>query len=110
MGTVDRRRLMYMIREVFRAQRGKAPEIIAIFQTLHQVMMAQAGFSQGKIYADMSGPMDTVIYEFEAESLDQFFKLERGFFVNPDTATQQWIAALNGGTVEGRREIYEVIV
>jgi len=63
-GTVDRRRLMYMIREVFRAQRGKAPELIAIFQTLDQVMMAQAGFSQGKIYADMSGPMDTVIYEF----------------------------------------------
>ena len=101
---------MYMIRNVFRAQRGKAPELIAIFQTLNQLMMAQAGFSQGKIYADMSGPMDTVIYEFEAESLDQFFKLERGFFVNPDVATQQLIAAINGGAVEGRREIYEVIV
>jgi hypothetical protein len=51
-----------------------------------------------------------VIWEFEAESLDQFFTLERGFFVNPDTATQQVIAAMNGGAVEGRREIYEVIV
>jgi hypothetical protein len=68
-------------------------------------MMAQAGFSQGKIYADMSGPMDTVVWEFEAESLDRFFTLERGFFVNPDAATQQLIAAM-----EGRREIYEVIV
>ena len=58
----------------------------------------------------MSGSMDTVIWEFEAESLDQFFKLERGFFVNPDTATQQLIAALNGGAVEGRREIYEVVM
>ena len=48
---------MYMIREVFRAQRGKAPALIAVFKTLNQVMMAQAGFSQGKIYADMSGPM-----------------------------------------------------
>jgi hypothetical protein len=101
---------MYMIREVFRAQRGKAPELIAVFQTLNQVLMAQAGFTQGKIYADMSGPMDTVIWEFEAESLDQFFTLERGFFVNPDTATQQVIATMNGGAVEGRREIYEVIV
>ena len=63
-----------------------------------------------KIYADMSGPMDTIIWEFEAESLDQFFQLERGFFVHPDTATQQVIAAMNGGAVEGRREIYEVIV
>jgi hypothetical protein len=54
--------------------------------------------------------MDTIIWEFEAESLDQFFRLERGFFVNPDAATQQLIKTLNGGTVEGRREIYEVIV
>jgi hypothetical protein len=99
-----------MIREVFRAQRGTAPELIAAFKTINQIMMAQAGFSQGKIYADMSGPMDTVVWEFEAESLDQFFRLERGFFVNPDAATQQLIAAMNGGAVEGRREIYEVIV
>src|SRR5215475_3050637 len=101
---------MYMIREVFRAQRGKAPALIAVFKTLNQVLMAQAGFSHGKIYADMSGPMDTIIWEFETESLDQFFTLERGFFVNPDAATQQLIESLNGGTVEGRREIYEIIV
>ena len=76
----------------------------------NQALLTQPGFSQGKIYADMSGPMDTIIWEFEAESLDQFFTLERGFFVNPDAATQQLIESLNGGTVEGRREIYEVIV
>ena len=101
---------MYMIREVFRAQRGKAPELIAVFKTLNQALTTQAGFSHGKIYADMSGPMDTVIWEFEAESLDQFFTLERGFFVNPDAATRQLIDTMNGGAVEGRREIYEVIV
>ena len=101
---------MYMIREVFRAQRGKAPELIAGLKTMNQALRTQVGFSQGKIYADMSGPMDTIIWEFEAESLDQFFTLERGFFVNPDAATQQLIESLNGGTVEGRREIYEVIV
>ena len=101
---------MYMIREVFRAQRGTAPALLAGLKTIHQALLTQAGFSHGKIYADMSGPMDTVVWEFEAESLDQFFQLERGFFVNPDTATQQLIERLNGGTVEGRREIYEVLV
>jgi hypothetical protein len=101
---------MYMIREVFRAQRGKALELIAGLKTINQALLTQAGFSHGKIYADMSGPMDTIIWEFEAESLDQFFTLERGFFVTPDAATQQLINTLNGGTVEGRREIYEVIV
>jgi hypothetical protein len=101
---------MYMIRNVFRAQRGKAPELIAIFKTVNQAVTSQAGFSHGKIYADMTGPMDTVIWEFEAESLDQFYKVERGLFVNPDAATQQLIDGLNGGAVEGRREIYEVIL
>jgi hypothetical protein len=83
---------------------------MAGLQTINHALLTQAGFSQGKIYADLSGPMDTIIWEFEAESLDQFFTLERGFFVNPDAATQQLIERLNGGTVEGRREIYEVIV
>ena len=101
---------MYMIREVFRAQRGTAPALIAGLKTINHALLTQAGFAHGKIYADMSGPMDTIIWEFEAESLDQFFTLERGFFVNPDAATQQLINTLNGGTVEGRREIYEVIV
>jgi hypothetical protein len=39
---------MYMIREVFKAQRGTAPELIAAFKTINEVLMAQAGFSHGK--------------------------------------------------------------
>jgi hypothetical protein len=101
---------MYAIRNVFRAQRGKAPELIAIFTTVNQVVMAQEGFTNGKIYADMSGPMDTVVWAFEAQSLDRFFQIERGLFVNPDEATQRLIDNLNGFAVEGRREIYEVIL
>jgi len=101
---------MYMIRNIFRAQRGKAPELIEIFKTLNQAIMAQEGFSHGKIYADMTGPMDTVIWAFEAQSLDQFYRVERGVFVNPDVETQRLIDNLNGFAVEGRREIYEVIL
>ena len=101
---------MYMIRGVWQARRGKAPVIIAALKAVNQAFTAHAGFSNGKIYADMSGTFDTVVWEFEAESLDQFYKAERGVFVNPDAATQQLINTLNGETVEGRREIYEVIV
>lgn len=101
---------MYMIRNVFRAQRGKAPALIAIFTTLNQVVTAQEGFAHGKISADMSGPMDTVVWSFEAQSLDRFFQIERGIFINPDAETQRLIDTLNGSAVEGRREIYEVIL
>ena len=48
--------------------------------------------------------------ESEAESLDRFYQVERGVFVNPDAATQRLLDTLNGSTVEGQREIYEVIV
>jgi hypothetical protein len=101
---------MYLIRNVWRAQRGKAPAIFTALKAVNQVFTSHAGFSNGRIYADMSGPFDTVVWEFEAESLDQFYRAERGIFVNPDAATQQLIDTLNGDTVEGRREIYEVIV
>ena len=101
---------MYLLRNVFRAQRGKAPEIIDVFKTINQAVMAQEGFASGKIYADMTGPMDTVVWEFEAQSLDRFYQIERGLFVNPDADTQRLIDNLNGFAVEGRREIYEVIL
>ncbi len=101
---------MYLIRGTWRAKRGKAPVIIEALKLVNQGMTSQPGFSNGRIFADMTGPFDTVVWEFEAESLDQFYKAERGVFVNPDAATQQLINTLNGETVEGRREIYEVIV
>jgi hypothetical protein len=84
--------------------------IIDALKMVNQAMTSQAGFSNGKIYADMSGPFDTVIWQFEAESLDRFYQAERGVFVNPDAATQRLIDTLNGNTVDGKREIYEVIV
>jgi hypothetical protein len=101
---------MYMLRQVFNCKRGKAPEIVEIVQIFHQVFMANEGFENGRIYVDMTERMDTVIYQFEVESLDNFYKLERGLFVNPDEDTIRLIDNLNENTVEGSREIYEVIL
>jgi hypothetical protein len=101
---------MYMICNTWRAQRGKAPAIIEALKMVNQAVTSQAGFSNGRIYADMSGPFDTVTWQFEAESLDRFYQVERGGFVNPDAATQRLLDTLNGSTVEGKREIYEVIL
>jgi hypothetical protein len=72
--------------------------------------MANEGFENGRFYVDMTGPMDTVIYQFEVESLDNFYKLERGLFVNPEKDTIRLIDTLNENAVEGSREIYEVIL
>ena len=101
---------MYLIRNTFRAQRGKAPVLIDLFKGINQMLTSQDGFSNGNIYADMSGPMDTVIWQVEAASLDQFYQIERGLFVNPDAPTQRLIDTLNNNAVEGRRDIFEVIL
>ena len=101
---------MYMLRQIFNCKRGKASEIVEIVQAFNQAFMAYEGFKNGRIYVDMTGRMDTVIYQSEVESLDNFYKLERGLFVNPDEDTIRMIDTLNENTVEGCREIYEVIL
>jgi hypothetical protein len=99
---------MYMMREVFQAQRGKAPEVVAGLRVLDQVF-EQAGYTNRRIYVDCDGPMDTVVYQFEIESLDQYFTMERGVFVNPDQETKALIDAFNTNAKSGHRELYEVI-
>jgi hypothetical protein len=99
---------MYMMREIYQAQRGKAPEVVAAFKILDQIF-EQAGYANRRIYVDCDGPMDTVVYQFELESLDQYLTMERGVYVNPDVDTQALIDAFNTNTSSGRKEIYEVI-
>jgi hypothetical protein len=99
---------MYMLREVYQAERGKAPEIVAGFKALDQAF-EKAGYTNRRIYVDYSGPMDTVVYQWELESLDQYFAMERGFFVEPDPDAQALIDSLNNNAKSGYKEIYEVI-
>jgi hypothetical protein len=99
---------MYLMREVFRAQRGKAPDVVAALRVIDQVF-EQAGYTNRRLFVDYAGPMDTVVYQCELESLDQFYTLERGLYMNPDAATRALVDAFNTNTTSGQRELYEVI-
>jgi hypothetical protein len=99
---------MYMFREVFQAERGKAPEIVAAFKALDQAF-EKAGYTNRRIYVDYTGPMDAVIYQWELDSLDQYFSMERGVFIDPDADTQALIDSMNNNARSGSKEIYEVI-
>ena len=100
---------MWMHREVFHCQRGKAPEIVEGLKIINQIMV-NMGNTTGKIYVDATGQFDTVVLEVEEESLDQYFTFERGIYVDPDEDTRQLIDRINGNTVAGNRELYEVIL
>src|SRR4028119_1325558 len=95
---------MYMLREVCQAERGKAPEIVAAFKTLDQ-WFEKAGYTHRRIYVDYTGAMDTVVYQWEFESLDQYFTMERGTFIEPDEDTQALIDAMNTNARSGYKEI-----
>lgn len=99
---------MYMMREVFQVQRGKVPEVLAAVKIIDQ-MFEQAGYTNRRIYVDYDGPMDTVVHQFELKSLDQYYTMERGVYVDPDKDTQAVIDAFNTNTTLGNRELYEVI-
>jgi hypothetical protein len=99
---------MYMIREVFQAKRGKASEIVAAFKTLTKIF-EEAGYTNRRIYVDYAGPMDTVVCQWEFDSLDQYFTMERAFYVNPDENAQSLIDTMNSNATSGYKEIYEVI-
>ena len=99
---------MYMMREVYEAERGRAPEIVAAMKALDQ-WFEGVGYTNRRIYVDYDGAMDTVVYQFELESLDQYFTMERGIFDDPDEATKSLIDAFNTQAKSGHRTIYEVI-
>ena len=99
---------MYMMRLVYHGQRGKTPEVVDCLKILHQVYTAD-GCQNGKIYVDRMGRMDRAIYQFELESLDQFYTLLRGRYANLSPDAQRLVDRLNEYAVAGDRELYEVI-
>ena len=91
---------MFMQREVMHYQRGKEPENVEDLKVINQLFV-KTGNSTGKIYVDITGRYDTVIWEIEVESLDKFFSAERGVYVDPDENTRRLIDRINANTVAG---------
>ncbi len=99
---------MYMVREVFSCKRGRAPEIADEMKAWRKWLIS-TGNHTGKVYADMSGPFDTVVLEFEVESLDEYYVMERGLYIEPDPDTARLTGHLNEAATSGYREIFEVL-
>src|SRR5215471_10444651 len=99
---------MYMMCLAYHCQRGKSLEVVECLKILNQAYTAH-GYKHGKIYVDRMGHMDRAIYQFEIESLDQFYTTLRTAYANLSPEAQQLVNRLNEYAVEGTRELYEVI-
>jgi hypothetical protein len=98
----------YMMRLVYHCKRGKAPEVVECLKIVNQGYTS-FGCRNGKIYVDRMGPMDRAVYEFELDSLDQFYAVLKERYANPSPDGQRLVESLNEHAVEGARELYEVV-
>ena len=99
---------MYLIREVFHCRPGKVRPLIEKFKAMGRLMEKQGSPWRMRLMTDVSGENYwTLIAETEAESIDQFMKMEPG---SPDDAKEfEAIMKDYHDLIDhGRREIYKI--
>ena len=101
--------MKYMIRETYTCQRGKVPEYVECLKVIIDAQKS-GGFSFHKIMVDITDKLDTVCHEYEVDSVDKYFEWQRGFFANIDARHRQVVDKINECTVDGHREIFEVLM
>jgi hypothetical protein len=70
---------------------------------------ASDGNTTGKIYVDYTDRMDTIAFEIEVESLDEYFNNQRTNYHELSPETVESVRQFNINTIEGNRQIWEVI-
>ena len=101
--------MTYLIHEVFHCRRGMVPEVLQDIKTVNQFLTSYGLIKNGKIYLDFSDRMDTIVYDCETDSLDQYFAAERAAYVEPSPEFRALADRVNGNTASGSRQIFEVV-
>ena len=99
---------MYMVRIVWKCARGKVPECLEVVKEV-RASWARDGNTTGKIYTDFTDRMDTIAFEIEVESLDDYFNNQRSNYDELSPETVESVRQFNINSVEGNRQVWEVI-
>ena len=99
---------MYMVRIVWKCARGKGPECLEVVKSV-RASWARDGNSTGKIYTDFTDRMDTIAFEIEVASVDDYFNNQRSNYDALSPETEESVRQFNSNSVEGNRQIWEVI-
>ena len=97
-----------MVRNVLKCARGKVPECLDVVKEV-RASWAKDGNKTGRIYTDYTDRMDTIAFEIEVESLDEYFNNQRSNYDDLSPETQESVRQFNINTVEGTRQIWEII-
>jgi hypothetical protein len=81
---------MILARIVLQAEWGKAQAAVEEFKQSADIMRRIAGPNmRARILTDLSGPFDTVVQEFEVESLAEWERLRTAIFSDPEFQQRQ---------------------
>ena len=97
-----------MVRIVWKCARGRVPECLEVVKDVRD-SWARDGNTSGKIYVDYTDRMDTIAFEIEVESLDKYFNNQRTNYEQLSPETVESVRRFNNNTIEGNRQIWEVI-
>ena len=89
---------MYMVRIVWKCARGKVPECLEVVKDV-RASWVRDGNTTGKIYTDYTDRMDTIAFEIEVESLDQYFDNQRSNYDDLSSETKESVSQFNADSI-----------
>ena len=98
---------MYVVRNVFRAQPGKAGELAAKFKAAGPLIVETGAASNFRVMTDAVSGFWTVVVESEVESLDTYLDLATVVSQNPKIG--EVLRGYHELAREGYREVFQVV-
>ena len=95
---------MYVVRETLMAKPGMASKMAKAFKTMAEMVKGRYTI---RVMTDVIGPFNTVMFDTEGESLDEFKKLEEELMGREDARE-----AMKGYTdmyLTGKREVFRLV-
>jgi hypothetical protein len=103
---VERREIMYVIREVVNCKPGKVRQMVEKFRAISTVLK-DMGQEPLRVLTDVTGePFWTIVAEAKVEKIDDFFATEQSLMANE--TLRKTMADYHDLVDRGRREIYRI--
>jgi hypothetical protein len=96
-----------VVRNVFQAKYGKGDELVALFKQATPMFKRHTGGRGFRTLVDLSGPMFTVVTEFEWPSLAASEDGMKKMFADPEFG--KWFAGMPDLIDHGSRDIWTVV-
>jgi len=96
---------MFLQRIVFKAKYGKSLDVVEVIKRF-EPLAKRYGFPLGRVYTDVVGRFDTVVWEAEFEDLNQLEEASQRGFQDPEFA--RWFEMLQPMIDHGYRELFRL--